>query len=445
MLAGIARTDITPPRGVELAGLGYYLNRAWERIRDPLAATAVVLDDGSTAAAVIGVDLMYLDRAFVERIREQVTSETGIPADNVLVAASHSHNAPNAAFVRGVGEMDPAYAAYAGRQAATSAILAWQERRPAALRAGHADVPGVSFNRTRENGPVDRRLTVLRIDGPGGDPFAVVVNFTGHPTSMMEWDRFAVSRDYPGVLTDGLEAVVPGCTTLFLQGSCGDINLVPEFSRDGRWYDAGRLLAGAALQALGHAAPVAEGPLQARRVPVSLPTRRYERAEVEREREAALRFAGTASTEGWKEVLGRVMVNHPDRFPDRYGHDVRKAVDALVRFTLEWTGEILEDLETRVPLVHTEAWGLRVGDFALAANGAELFSHWALELRERCDARELMIAGYANDGISYVPDEHDIERATYAAAQSPKYMGRFPFTLEAGQALTAAMAEAVRL
>ncbi|HEU4751469.1 MAG TPA: hypothetical protein VFU47_00075, partial [Armatimonadota bacterium] len=403
----------------------------------------LALDDGETAAALIAADLMYLDAAFTASIREQVAAETPIPPENVLVAASHSHNAPNAATVRGVGERDEAYLEWAARQCAAAAVEAWRERRPVTLRAGHVDVAGPTFNRTRDAGPVDARLTVLRGDSDRGTEL-LAVNFAAHPTAMMEWDRFAVSRDYPGVMIDAVERALPGCRALFFQGSCGDLNFRPEFSREGRWYDAGVLTAGAALQAAAEAAPVPDAPLRVRRVPVRLPTRRYERAEVEREREVALHFArNPQTTEGWREVLGRVNVGHPERFPDRYGNDERKAVDALVRFTLGWTEEILKDLETRDPWVDTEAWGLRLGPFALAANGAELFSHWALELRERTDAAEVMVVGYANDAISYVPDAHDIEKGTYAAAQSPKYMGRFPFTVASGEALTQAMNEAV--
>ena len=42
-----------------------------------------------------------------------------------------------------------------------------------------------------------------------------------------------------------------------------------------------------------------------------------------------------------------------------------------------------------------------------------------------------------------VPDAHDVEHQTYAAAKSPKYMGRFPFTVESGQRLTDAMLAAI--
>ena len=43
--AGIARREITPFWGVELTGWGYYIERRWQRVHDPLYATALVVDD----------------------------------------------------------------------------------------------------------------------------------------------------------------------------------------------------------------------------------------------------------------------------------------------------------------------------------------------------------------------------------------------------------------
>ena len=42
---------------------------------------------------------------------------------------------------------------------------------------------------------------------------------------------------------------------------------------------------------------------------------------------------------------------------------------------------------------------------------------------------DLMIAGYANDSIGYVPDAFDVERRSYAAYQSPKFKDQFPFVI----------------
>src|SRR5947209_3312639 len=133
---GVARTRLSPPWGVELAGWGYYLNRTWRRVRDHTAATALVLDDGERSAALVAVDLMYADAEFTRAVRTEIARHTNIRPNAICVGCSHSHNTPTTAFVRGAGEVDPLYKAWAARQAATAAVLAWEQRRPAAFHVG---------------------------------------------------------------------------------------------------------------------------------------------------------------------------------------------------------------------------------------------------------------------------------------------------------------------
>ncbi len=131
--AGVARRVITPPWGVELAGLGYYLQRTWQRVRDDLTATALVVgDENGHAAAVVACDLMYNDRKFTRSIREQVAANTDIPAESVCVNFSHSHNAPTAGFICGAGVQDAEYVRFVAREVATAVIMAWRGRQPAA-------------------------------------------------------------------------------------------------------------------------------------------------------------------------------------------------------------------------------------------------------------------------------------------------------------------------
>lgn len=105
--AGVARTDLTPYWGVELTGWGYYIERRWQRIHDRLSATALAVDDGERQAVLIALDLMVIDEAFALRTREMVHEATGLPPTAILLNCSHSHNAPAAGGLLGVGECDP--------------------------------------------------------------------------------------------------------------------------------------------------------------------------------------------------------------------------------------------------------------------------------------------------------------------------------------------------
>src|ERR1700748_3323734 len=86
---GIARRKITPSFNVELAGLGYYLNRTGQRVRDDLTATALVIQgEKGGSAAIIALDIMYCSEEFVQNIRGKVMARTGIPADAICVNCS---------------------------------------------------------------------------------------------------------------------------------------------------------------------------------------------------------------------------------------------------------------------------------------------------------------------------------------------------------------------
>ena len=243
--AGVARTTLTPFWGVELTGWGYYIERRWQRVHDDLNATALAFDDGERQAIVVALDLMVIDEPFTRRTRERIGAETGLAPGSILLTCSHSHNAPAAGGLLGVGECDPAYEDWASRQAATAAILAWRQREPATARCGHATVAGITYNRTRPEGLVDPRLTTLRIDRRDGSTLAIVVNFGAHPTVTTKLRPWDVSRDVPGEVCDLLEAAFPAPPALYIQGACGDVNFLREFTSPERCHEPALRLVGA--------------------------------------------------------------------------------------------------------------------------------------------------------------------------------------------------------
>jgi hypothetical protein len=443
LTAGIYRTTITPPYGVELAGLGYYLERTWQHVRDHLTATAFVVHDGTRSVAIIATDLMYMDAGFTHKVRQMVTQHTDLQPHAICVSASHSHNAPTAGLIRGAGEQNPDYLHAAAQQAATAAIVAWHRRQPATLHAGKSTLTGFTFNRTRQIGSVDTQVTAFRADDTSGRPFAIVANFHAHPTVMMSLGNTHVSRDYPGHLVDLLENTYPNATAMYVQGSCGDVNFLSELWQPDRCLEPGRALAGKTIEALSTARRIDNETVGAAISRPVLPTKRFAKDLVLRENEEGHYRLKTGDTTGWRESLGRVMVNYPDRFPERYGGDLKKAVRALARFAVAWTEDVLPDLETRPETLETEVQAIRLGDAYLVANPAELFSQFSLDVRRAWPHKDLMVVGYANASISYMPDAHDIEHSTYAAAQSPKYAGHFPFVPESGPCLVNGMVEAL--
>ncbi len=443
--AGVARARLTPFWGVELTGWGYFLNRTWESVHDDLQATALVLEQRDTTLAVVSLDLMVISAGFTRQVRELVEAETGIPPAGVMIACTHTHNAPASGGLLGVGEVDPFYEAWAARQAASAIVLAWRNREPADLAVASANLPKLTFNRTRENGPVDPRLTTLRVNRTNGSPLAMAVNFQAHPTVQTKLRPRAVSRDVPGEVCDLIERAMPGAMAIYLQGSCGDVNFLrrfsttPELSRE-----PARMVAGAALASQADAVRIDDPALSAVSEQVTLPTRRWTRDEIDHDRDEAQRRLKEQDLKGWKETIGRVMTNRPEDMVARHGGDEWKAVEAMCRFNLAWTYEMLKDWETRPETLGTEVQAFRIGELGLVANSSEFFSSLALDVRNLSGLDQLMISCYTNGRIGYLPDAHDIARQTYAAYQSPKYCNQFPFTNESGPAMCEAMLRLLR-
>ncbi|MEX0702588.1 MAG: hypothetical protein WD069_10880 [Planctomycetales bacterium] len=447
--AGTARTCITPWWGIELTGWGYYVGRTWREIHDDLYATAVVIEDRTRAIAIVSLDLMVVGAEFTREVRERVAAETGIPPEHVLVACTHTHNAPAAEGLLGAGETDPDYERFAARQAATAVILAWNSRVQVHAFAASTPLAGHTFNRTREGGPVDTTLTTLRLDRRDGSTLAMVVNFQAHPTVWTKLRPFAVARDVPGQVCKVLEGILPGATALYLQGACGDVNFLRDDStperRDQPEDYSTQLVQQMrrnpvthitmAVQVAQMNAVALEPVVAAASHVASVPTRRWTREEIEPDRNEAQRRLAARDISGWRETLGRSLTNNPEDMIARHGGDEWKAVEAMCRFHLAWTYEMLQDFETRPEVLPTEVQALVVGELAIVANSSELFSAFALDLRHRAGTPHLMIACYSNGRIGYMPDDHDIAAKSYAAWTSPKYCLQFPFTPRSGPEL----------
>ena len=162
-----------------------------------------------------------------------------------------------------------------------------------------------------------------------------------------------------------------------------------------------------------------------------------------RDREEGVHRLKTGDTTGWLDGVARVCVNQPQRLPLRYGGSVEQAVAAVARFAVEWTDLILPDLDTRPEFLEAEVQALRIGDVWLAANPSELFTTLGLEVRRRWEHEDLFMLSYSNGSIGYLPDAFEIERRGYAAIQSPKFTGQFPFTRESGRAMVEGMMAAL--
>lgn len=253
---GMAEEDITPPVGFPMAG--YYHERLAEGSLDPLKAKAIVFRDGDREAALVVCDLIGIATDLSREVRRRASEKTGIPAENIVLAATHSHTAPDymkELYLKlGREGQEPLRAAYIEKlmNGPVEAIArAHAAAKPAALEAGSATqtVP-VAFNRrfvmrdgsvrtwmnfdnpdvVRSAGPIDPEIALLSIRGDDGKPRGVVSNFALHLDTVggQKW-----SADYPYHLAESLrKSLGPDLVSIFGTGCCGDINHVDPRRRD---------------------------------------------------------------------------------------------------------------------------------------------------------------------------------------------------------------------
>ncbi|MEM2110611.1 MAG: neutral/alkaline non-lysosomal ceramidase N-terminal domain-containing protein [Candidatus Bathyarchaeia archaeon] len=405
MIAGVAKVDITPPIGLELSGYGYYRNRKSTGISDALYSKAIVLSDGTTRVAIVSNDLIGLPKEVTKKVREEVSKETGIPKENILLACTHTHSGPATIYLRGCGEVDKDYLRVLPKYIAGAIIAANSRLQDAKIGAGKGYVDGISLNREVENGPNDPEVGVIRVDDANDNVIATITNFSCHPVVMPV--NSLISGDYPGTATSFLEKAIEGSISMFLQGACGDIN--PILKKTGKVRRVGISLAAEALkveeQIQTTQKTLIKSKIQNVKLPLDIPRR--EDAEV---------------------ILSKV-----ERF---FGKKLEKVY-------AEWIKSMIKKIETNPkPWLNTEIQAIRIGDILLVAEPAELYVKFGLEIKRRSKYKNTFVVGFSNDYVGYIPDEEDYAKndgfGSYAARVVPVLRDNFFYKPEVGKIIVEA-------
>ena len=158
--AGAAKVNITPFIGGPMAGYAAR-DRGSEGIQDELYAKALVVTDGTQEVAIVTSDLIRISEDLAEEVRGLVKRSVGLPADRVLLCASHTHFGPEVRRNRLEDEeynaFANAYFAVLAQKMTTAVRLAHDSLRPARIGAGSGSAEDISYNRRliREDGKVE--------------------------------------------------------------------------------------------------------------------------------------------------------------------------------------------------------------------------------------------------------------------------------------------------
>ncbi|MGH2369433.1 MAG: neutral/alkaline non-lysosomal ceramidase N-terminal domain-containing protein [Chloroflexota bacterium] len=439
LVIGLGKVDVTPP--LDIPYLSYYPRQTpFEGVHDRLYARALaaelVGDDGAARrpaerAAIVAVDSLGFSRTvlgpgrdFIAEVRARIAQRTGIPAANVLIAATHAHSTPQTTDLAPLVEQVPAAAGWLERlidQLAAAVAVAWTRRAPAELRGATGLAPGIAWCRriiTRDGRivrfqhrpadaealkePRDDRVPVLLVSGPAGRTGATgatwrgaLMGFTCHPTTVQV--RPLVSADYPGVACAIVERELEADACLFLQGACGNVGPIRATTdfQDVAVY--GRSLAGEALRALSL--------LEARDAPPMRPALAIGSEMVEVERRPLPHRA----------TLERKAAGLAGRIAQATTDEARREAIAAYRRV----AEPLRLTQLGEAPVRIEVQALRLGEALIIACEGELFVEFGNRIKDASPARITFVAAYSNGYEGYLPTPETFDEGGYEASVGP--------------------------
>ena len=393
---GAARVDITPAPDAALPMAGYGgRTQGFRGIHDRLYVRAIVLDDGTTQAALVAWETLFVPEAVWAETSGQIAAETGIRPEHLLLSAVHNHGAPTLTGAQGTPQQQ-AYTASVRNGAVEAVRRAKAQLRPARAGIGAAKAY-VNVNRREfspgrgwwlgynDEGPSDKTVTVLRFEDLAAKPIAFWINYPVHVV-VMGPENHQVTGDLAGATSRFVEqhylgndrprsdAGMPlrlrpeerttgdGVVAVWTSGAAGDQNPVSMASgEDFTLVDAlGKILGEAVVRAAADVKTTPEASIRGAQKVVTCPGRRVEPGPTPR---AEYKF------------------NDADPISLRLGL-------------------------------------LTINDIALAGVSGEVFTLIARRLQRESPAAHTVMVTHSNGSSGYVPDDAAFETVSYEITAS---------------------------
>jgi hypothetical protein len=322
---------------------------------------------GGQKVAIVTLDTLKYPVEHVVRARQQVEKITGIPANNVIICASHTHRGPLWSYYKDQLVTPIAEAvATAVRDLSPCRLGTAQGKTEGVSQCRRVIKDGQAWNRWQlapsesnhypAEGPSDPEFDVLAVINQDGRYKAILYNFACHAANTRE---LIVSADYPGDVQDYVQKHLGyKVATFFLTGACGDVN--PVYGEKRELF--GQKLGGEIVRCLGQLEPIPQPTLAVESREMQMPGREH---PILMEADIALKWPG--QLEHYKKAFDTMKK--------------REMPGYLFFFT-----------------------GIRIGDdFAIVTNPNELFCEIGLSIKKKSPFKHTMVAEQTNGAHGYVP------------------------------------------
>jgi len=348
-----------------------------------LRAVAVVIEKpGAGKAVIVACDVLFVTRDLIDPVVEEIVKDCGIPAENILVNATHTHSAPSTTAVHGYKREEGFCRGM--QRAIVKAVKEANDKLkdgPSSFHFRLGEESSVGQNSrllqkdnsiywigprdqfVRPTGPFDPELPVLAFLDEKKKPRALIFN---HSTHTIRGRKAGVrSPSFYGLACQELEEELGG-TVCFLEGASG--------STHNLFLTADEMvirIKNAVKEALEKAEPRPVDRIAGLKKKFTFKVRRFD----EEKEEAAV-------SDYCKKYAGKSADDFIGVFRDQ-----RKTLAP-------------QQGQERTTWLQT----IVIGDVAIVGVPAEYFTKLGQEIKRRSPYRYTYVAELANDWIGYLPD-----------------------------------------
>jgi hypothetical protein len=358
-----------------------------------LRATAIVIEDPNGGkVALVECDVLMLERDVLDDAARRIEAATGVPFDNILINATHTHHAPTTISIHGY-RREEAFTKHVGDKAVEAAVAANARLAPATMEFRLGEESSVGRNSrlllsngmiywvgatddfVRPTGPFDPELPVWAFRRPDGKLEAVVFNHSTHTIGART--PGARSPGFYGLAAQELEKELGG-TVLFFEGASGSTH-----NLDLKADEMVVRMKAAVLAAIAKAEPHPVDRVEGIREEVTVKYRDFDDAKDD---------AAVAAYEAYK------LKDHPQ----------------IAQFVVDVFRDMRKELAPRKN-EERKTWvqAIRVGDTAVVGVPAEFFTVLGQDIKRRSPFRHTYVFELANDYVGYLPDRRGFEQGGY--------------------------------
>jgi hypothetical protein len=435
LLAGVSRRCINPPAGIAHGGWGAQKHEQAEGIDMDLWVTALALAEPKTIHLDVDIQILTNERA--DQIRATVSLATGIPVSRIRAAATHTHSGPvpyKSWIEKGFELVDPWFRTVA-ELAGEAAREALAQLQPVRVRTGKGacrintnrravTCTGEPFLGVNADGPCDREVQVVQLDGFAGEPIATLVNYACHPTIMGPSNRL-ITPDFPGAMKRVVEQAVGG-HCLFFQGSAGDQGPLLGFQAEPALYRQFGGILGHEVARVATELRALPSAVRFREViPSGAPLGMYASEFVDRrglpvqavETEIIVPLrTGLPEKKAAAEKLEQCIARLRQARERNDGAAITEATylarraDIQLRMADDFGGKTSAGVRTHL---------LAFGDVALVGCNIEPFCEIGMAIKERSPFPMTFMCGYTNGRMAYLPTRVEWSKGGYEVENSP--------------------------